>query len=185
MRTVSSILLPLSLLAAVAAAPAQAETRIAVIRTPVILRDAPQIKAADQQLKSEFSQREKDLQAEGKKLDEDIKKYQREGDTMSAQQRADTEKGLNTRKIDFDLKQRQFQEQAQNRNQELRRDVLDKVNAAIEQVAKDQNLDVVLQDPAYASSALDITDEVLKRLTAMGITVAPDKAPDSGKKKKK
>lgn len=184
MRTACSTLLPLALLAAAFTAPAQAETKIAVIRTPVILRDAPQIKAADQQLKSEFSQREKDLQTEGKKLDEDIKKYQREQDTMSAQQRADTEKNLNTRKIDFDLKQRQFQEQAQNRNQELRKDVLDKVNAAIEQVAKDQNFDVVLQDPAYATPAMDITDEVLKRLTAMGTTIAPASAAPSGKKKK-
>jgi outer membrane protein len=182
MRSVFSTLLPLALLTAAVATPVRAETKLAVIRTPVILRDAPQIKAADQKLKSEFAQREKDLQSEGKKLDEDIKKYQREGDTMSAQQRADTEKGLNTRKIDFDFKQRQFQEQAQARNQELRRDVLEKVNTAIEQVAKDKGLDVVVQDPAYASAAMDITDEVLKRLATMGIDTAP--AASSGKKKK-
>jgi outer membrane protein len=183
MRTAFSSLLPLALLAAAVSAQAQAEPKIAVIRTPVLLHDAPQIKAADQKLKGEFAQREKDLQTEGKKLDEDIKKYQREGDTMSAQQRADTEKGLNTRKIDFDFKQRQFQEQAQARNTELRRDVLDKVNAAIEQVAKDKSLDIVVQDPAYASAAMDITDEVLKRLTAMPVDTAPAAAP-SGKKKK-
>jgi outer membrane protein len=183
MRIAFPILLPLTLLAAAVSAPASADTKIAVIRTPVILRDAPQIKAADTKLKGEFAQREKDLQADGKKLDEDIKKYQREGDTMSAQQRADTEKSLQTRKIDFDLKQRNFQEEAQNRNGELRKEVLDKVNSAIEQVAKEQNLDVVLQDPAYANSALDITDAVLKKLTSMGVDTAP--SDDSKKKKKK
>lgn len=149
-----------------AAGPAAAEQKVAAIRTPVILRDAPQIKAADAKLKGEFDKKEKDLGAEGQKLQDDIKKYQRDADSMSPQQRADTEKGLNTRKIDFDLKQRQFSEAAQTRNQELKREVLDKVNAAIEAVAKDKGIDIVLQDPAYANPAIDITDEVLKRLGA-------------------
>ena len=150
--------------ALLASGPAAAQTKVAAIRTPVILRDAPQIKAADGKLKAEFEKREKDLEAEGKKLGEDIKKFQRDADTMSAQQRADQEKSLNTRKIDFDLKQRQFAEQAQARNQELRREVLEKVNKAIEEVAKEKGFDLVLQDPAFAAPGIDITDEVLKRL---------------------
>lgn len=149
---------------ALVASPAAAESKIAAIRTPVLLRDAPQIRVADQKLKAEFEKRERDLQAEGKKLSDDIKKFQREADTMSPQQRADSEKSLNTRKIDFDLKQRQFAEEAQNRNGELRREVLAKVNEAIEAVAKAKGLDLVLQDPAYVAPGLDITDEVLKHL---------------------
>jgi outer membrane protein len=166
MRIVTSFLLPVTLFAAaLAAAPsAAAETKIAAIRTGVILRDAPQIRTADQKLKGEFEKREKEIESEGRKLGDDIKKFQREADTMSPQQRADTEKGLNTRKIDFDLKQRQFAEQAQSRNQELRREVLEKVNKAIEEVAKEKGIELVLQDPAYAAPGLDITDEVLKRL---------------------
>lgn len=164
MRLAPAVLLPLVLLAATPAVAA--ETKVAAIRTPVILRDAPQIKAADTKLKAEFEKKEKDLDAEGKKLGDDIKKFQREADAMSAQQRADAEKGLNTRKIDFDLKQRQFAEAAQARNQELKRDVLEKVNQAIEAVAKEKGYDLVLQDPAYANPAIDITDEVLKRLGA-------------------
>lgn len=164
---IRSALMPLAVLAAVlAAVPATAQTKIAAIRTQPILRDAPQIRAADTRLKAEFEKREADLQAEGKKLGDDIKKFQREADTMAPQQRADAEKGLNTRKIDFDLKQRQFAEQAQNRNQELRREVLEKVNKAIEEVAKEKGLDLVVQDPAYAGSSVDITDDVLKRLGA-------------------
>lgn len=164
MRIASAAVLSLVLLAV--AGPAAAEQKIAAIRTPVILRDAPQIKAADGKLKGEFEKKEKDLSAEGQKLQDDIKKYQREADSMSPQQRADAEKGLNTRKIDFDLKQRQFSEAAQTRNQELKREVLEKVNQAIEAVAKEKGYDMVLQDPAYANPAIDITDEVLKRLGA-------------------
>jgi outer membrane protein len=167
MHTVRSALVALAAAGALlASVPAAAQSKVAAIRTPVILRDAPQIKAADSKLKAEFEKREKDLEAEGKKLGDDIKKFQREADTMSAQQRADQEKSLNTRKIDFDLKQRQFAEQAQARNQELRREVLEKVNKAIEEVAKEKGFDVVLQDPAYAAPGIDITEDVLKRLGA-------------------
>jgi outer membrane protein len=169
-----------ALVLSAASAPAAAETKIAAIRTQSILREAPQIKAADAKLKGEFEKREKDLETEGKKLGEDIKKFQREADTMSPQQRADTEKGLNTRKIDFDLKQRQFAEQAQARNQELQREVREKLNKAIEDVAREQGIALVLQDPAFAAPELDITDAVLKRLGA----TAPAPAPAKSDKKK-
>lgn len=164
MRLAPAVLLPLILLAAVPAAAA--DTKVGAIRTPVILRDAPQIKSADAKLKSEFEKKEKELEGEGKKLAEDIQKYERESVSMSAQQQADAKIALNTRKINFESKQRQFAEAAQNRNNELKREVLDKVNQAIEAVAKEKGYDLVLQDPAYANPAIDITDEVLKRLGA-------------------
>ena len=185
MRIVRLALIPLAAAAALAAAtPASADTKLAVIRTGVILHDAPQIKAADLKLKGEFDKREKDLLAEQQKLGDDIKKYQRDADAMSAQQRANTEKDLNTRKIDFDLKQRQFSEEAQARNGDLRREVLDKVNKAIDEVAKEKGLDLVLQDPAFASDALDITGEVLKKLATYPADSADTGAGDKKKKKK-
>jgi outer membrane protein len=178
MRTVRTFVPVVALLASVLAAPAAAEITIAAIRTPLILRDAPQIKTAQQKMTAEFEKREKALQAEGKKLGEDIKKFQREADTMTAQQRADTEKTLNTRKIDFDLKQRQFAEAAQSRNQELQRELFEKVYKAIEEVAKEKGIGLVLQDPAYVAPSNDITMDVLKRLGYTG-------AEPAGAKKKK
>lgn len=182
MSTVRLTLLSFALLgAAFAAAPASAQTKIGAIRTPVIWREAPQIKAADAKIKAEFAQREKDLENEGKKLQEDIKKFQREADTMAAAQRATTEKDLTTRRIDFEAKQRAFNEQAQQRNGELRREIVDQVNKAITEVAAERGLDVVVPDPAFANPAIDITDDVMKRLAA---APAAAEAPAKGKKKK-
>lgn len=180
MRTVHLTLLSVALLgSALAAAPAAAQSKIGAIRTGVILRDAPQIKAADGKLKAEFATREKDLEAEGKKIQDDYKKFQREADTMTASQRASAEKDLTTRKIDFDAKQRTFGEHAQQRNAELRRDVFDQVNKAINEVAKERGFDIVVQDPAFVAPGVDITDDVMKRLGA----AAPAEAPAKGKKK--
>ncbi len=153
-----------ALAALLTAAPAAAQSKIATIRSMDLLRDAPQMKAANDKMKAEFEKKQKDLDAERKKLEDDVKKFQREADTLSAQQRATSEKDLNTRKIDFEYKARQMGEQVQTREQELRRELQAKFAKAIEEVAKEKALDLVLQDPVYAVPAIDITEEVLKRL---------------------
>jgi outer membrane protein len=183
MRIAFAAILPAVLLAAAWAPPAAAQlaapTKIGAISIPLLLRDSPQVRAANDKFKGEFQKREDDLKAEGKKLQDDSRKYQREADTMSGQQRADTEKNLNTRRIDFELKQRQFSEQAQARNDELQREVLDKINRAIVEVAKERGLDLVVRDPAFASAAVDITPDVMKKLAAM------QAAPAAAEPKKK
>lgn len=182
MRIILAAALPIALLAAASSAPAQvapaAGPRIGAISEPVLLQRAPQVQAANQKFKAEFQKREDELKAEAKKLTEDDKRFQRDGDTMSAQQRANTTKDLQTRKIDFDLKQRQFAEQAQARNGELQREVLDKINQAIREVAREKGLDLVVSNPAYAAEGLDITGAVLEKLATM-------QAPPAGESKKK
>jgi len=180
---IARCLLPVAAAAALlAAGPAAAQSKIAVISTPVLLRDAPQIKAADAKLKAEFQKREQDLQSEGRKLEEDIGKFRREADAMSPQQRTSTQNDLNTRRTNFEIKQRQYQEQAQGRNAELQREVLERINQAIDEVAKEKGLELVVRDPAYAVPALDITADVLKKLAAM--PASPAAAPAETKKKK-
>ncbi|MGH8028929.1 MAG: OmpH family outer membrane protein [Arenimonas sp.] len=179
MRTPLAAILPVALLTAAFAAPAAAQSKIGVISEPALLREAPQIEVARQKFTNEFQKREDELKAEAKKLTDDDKRFQREADTMSAQQRATTSKDLYTRKTDFDLKQRQFAEQAQTRNNELQRDVLVRINRAIAAVAQEKGLDLVVRDPAFANPALDITGDVLKKLAA------PEAKPAAEPKKKK
>jgi outer membrane protein len=165
------------------AVPAAAETKIAVISAPQLLRDAPQVQAADAKFKGEFQRREDELKAEGKKLDDDIARFRREADTMSPQQRTGAQNDLNTRRTNFEIKQRQFSEQAQARNNELQREVLEQVNRAIVEVAKEKGIDIVVRDPAYAAEAFDITGEVLKKLATY--PASKPAAADPKKKPKK
>jgi outer membrane protein len=177
MRTIACFLA--AALMAVTAAPAAAETRIGVVNIGALMRDAPLVQAAGVRFKSEFQKREDELKAEGKRLEDDIARFRREADVMSPQQRTSTQNELNTRKTNFEIKQRQFSEQAQARNAELEREILEMFGRAIEAVAKDKNLDLVLRDAAYFAPALDITADVMKKLSA-----APPPAADSRKKKK-
>ncbi|MGQ0587491.1 MAG: OmpH family outer membrane protein [Gammaproteobacteria bacterium] len=175
MRLSFAAVLPAVLLSAALATPvAAAELQIGVIYEAILLRDSPQLKAAQDKIKAEFQKREDDLKADMRKLGDDVKKYQRDGDTMSVQQRADTEKSLNTRRIDLELKQRQFTEEVQNRNAELQRDLVAQINWAIRDVASAKSLDLVVRDPAFAGAALDITADVVHKLSSPKPAASPE-----------
>jgi outer membrane protein len=150
---------------AVPAAHAQS-AKIGAIRTADVVLQSPQYKASAEKMKQEFDRRRNDLEAEAKKLEDDLKKFQREADLLSAADRAKTEKDLNTRRIDFGYKQRQFSEDMSNRDRQLTQEMRSKINDVILAVAKEKGYDLIVQDPAYAAEAVDITDEVLKRLKA-------------------
>ena len=143
---------------------ASAEIKIATIRATELVAQSPQFKAGADKMKAEFDRRKNDLEGEGKKFQDDVKKYQKEGDAMSSADRAKTEKDLQSRQVDLQYKQRQFQEDLQNRDRQLTTDMTNKIKTVIEAVAKEKGIDLVVQDPVYASPAVDITSDVLKKL---------------------
>lgn len=143
---------------------AMADTKIAIIRFDDAVRASPQYKAADKKMTDEFSKRKTDLETQGKTFDDDVKKYQRDRATLSPDQQAKTEKDLSSRQVDLNQAGRKFQEDAAARQRDLTNEVVGKVRDTIVALAKEKGYDVVVADPIYASTALDITDEVLKRL---------------------
>lgn len=154
----------LATLAGFSAAATAADLKIAAIRSAELILQSPQYKTGQDKMKQEFEKRSKDLETEGKKLQDDVKKFQKEADLLSAADRAKQEKDLNTRNIDFNYKQKQFQEDVQSRDRQLTQDMRAKIQEVIVQVSKEKGYDLVVQDPVFASAAVDITDEVLKKL---------------------
>lgn len=165
-----NMLRPLVLIALVgtafAAPAAQAQTKIATIRAAELVQQSPQFKAGADKMKTEFDRRKNDLEAEAKKFQEDVNKFKKEADLLSAADRAKIEKDLNTRQIDIGYKQRQFQEDFTNRDRQLTLEMMNKIKTVIEQVAKERGVEAVIQDPLYATPAVDITADVLKKLQA-------------------
>lgn len=147
-------------------AAVQAQSKIATIRAAELVQSSPQFKSGQSQMKSEFDKRKSDLETEAKKLGEDLQKFKREQDVMSADARSKLEKDLNTRRIDFDYKQRQFGEDFQKRDRELSESMMAKIKDVVVIVAKEKGVDVVVQDPVYVGPGIDITEDVLKKLQA-------------------
>lgn len=148
-------------------AQAQSPAKIGAIRTADVVLQSPQFKSGADRMKAEFERRRNELEANAKKFQEDVEAFQKEAEFLAATDRAAREKNLSERRIDLGLQQRQLQEDMTNRDRELTQDMRARINEVIVQVAKDQGFDLIVQDPAYASEAVDITDDVLKRLQAV------------------
>jgi outer membrane protein len=154
------------------AAAAQADLKIAAVRLNDVLQNSAQLKSASAKFQAEVEKRRATIESQAKQLADDVQKYQRDGATMSMDQRDKTEKDLNTRKAQLDYDQRKAQDDLQQRNQELQGEVMSKVKDVIFQVGKEKGYDLVVTDAFVISPSIDITDDVLKRLAAQGPAAA-------------
>ena len=138
---------------------------IAVLNLQYIMTEIPQSKALQQTLAKEFGAREQELQKmqqEGVKLSQDLAAGKYKGDELTNKRRE-----LEQLQADFRLKGRALQEDQQKRVQEEEREVMVTVQRAIDSIAQERGIDLVLRDEAiaYTISDLDISQEVIKRVS--------------------
>lgn len=178
MRIITSLLLGTCLVLGVPQVHAD-NLKIGVVNTARILNEAPQVKAARERLKSEFSQREQNLAKIRDQLKAKEEQLQRDGSIMSAEQRRQLEHELVNGKRDFVRAQNEFREDLNIRQNEIFSKVQHDIQQLIHQLAREQKYDLILENFVFASDKVDITDQVLQRLNQL----AKQKASSSGKDK--
>ena len=158
--------LGVALLAVALPVIAQEAVRIGYVNTERILRDAVPAKASQQKLEQEFSKRDKELQELTARLKAMGEKLDRDASVLSDSDRQRRQREFAELEKDFQRKQREFREDLnQRRNEELAA-VIEKANRVIRQIAEQEKFDFVLQEVVFASPRVDITDKVLKALSA-------------------
>ena len=80
--------------------------------------------------------------------------------------RANKEKALTTRRIDLESKGRQLQDDFNKARQDAFAKTMGQIKTVIDAVAKEKNLDLIVENPVFAKPDIDVTDDVLKRLSA-------------------
>ena len=160
---------------ALAALPAMAaEPKIGVVEFQRLILESPQGKAAMESMRSEFAPRERTLQAQGQAVKAKEEKLQKDGATMSEEQRARAEKELRDGARDFERARGELQDdETARRNEELsrlQRTIVEEVRT----YGKAQGYDLILEQQAvlYNASASDITPAVLSALQAKGGSAA-------------
>jgi outer membrane protein len=167
-RLNSSKLLGLAMLAAVFAAPAAwAETKIAVVDYGRLVEESPQAKTAMEAIRTEFTPKQRELENLANSLKAKQDKLDKDGPTMSADQRGRSDKELRDGARDLQQKRAELQDDfTARRNEEmsrLQRALIDEVRA----YAKAQNFDLVVADGViYSTPALDITPAILSAMQA-------------------
>lgn len=145
----------------------QAEMRVGFVNTVKLMEEAPQAKAAQSKIESEFAPREKELvslQREIRNLDE---KLNRDGTVMSEAERSKLERDAMTRRRDLKRSQDEFRDDLNIRRNEVLAKLQKQMYEATLALAKEESFDVILgQGVVYASERVDITPMVLKKLAA-------------------
>jgi outer membrane protein len=163
---------------ALSASPAWAELKIGVVDYGRLVEESPQAKSALDSIRTEFTPRQRDLQSQQASLKSKEDKLQKDGATMSQDQRTNAEKDLRDGYRELQRKQSEVQDDFNaRRNEEMSR--LQKT--LIEQVriyAKAQNFDLVIADGViYTTPTIDITPAILAQLQANpGIAASRPKA---------
>ena len=146
---------------------AMAESKIAVINVPRIMQEIPQGKAVEAKLKSEFEPRVREMQrmeSDGQALSAKLKKDE---SFMSADERTKMQRKLAELQADYNLKGQALQEDQRRRYGEEQKKVLEKVQTAVDSIAKAQGYDLVLNGQAvvYGSDKVDISSQVIQQVS--------------------
>ncbi|WP_295993174.1 OmpH family outer membrane protein [Rugamonas sp.] len=129
-----------------------------------LLSESKLAKTTEAKIEQEFAARDKQIQeqsAEFQRLSAELAK----ATTWDEGQRTKRVLLLNNLDIDIQRKRRNFQEDLIQRKNVARAEISSKAYALIQQIAPQQNLDIVLVNQSYfISDRVDITDLLLKAL---------------------
>ena len=157
----------IALLALCACSMAQAQnapSRIGFVFTERLMTESKLAKAADARIEAEFSKRDKanmELIARFKSLSE---KFDAEAQKLPEVERTRRARELIELDKEVQRNQREFREDLLQRKSEERANIAQKAYKLIEQIAEQEKLDIVLQESAWSSPRIDITDKILKLL---------------------
>jgi outer membrane protein len=142
-----------------------ADLKIGVVDYGKLMEESPQAKVVVEAIRTEFTPRQRDLQTQQTTLKAKEDKLQKDGATMTEDQRQRSEKELRDSYRELQRKQQEVQDDFNARRNEemsrLQRTLIEEVRV----YAKSQNFDLVVADGViYSTPSLDITPAILTAL---------------------
>ena len=140
--------------------------KTAFINSKMLLEKSPQAIAANERLQKQFGDRDQSL----RKLAQDIKKmekaFQNDNAIMSDEQKKKAEDNIIQNKRRFQFEQQSLKEDLQAKQRELLQELQLSIKEVIQAYGEANGYDFIFTDAsiAYASDAVNITDEIIKEL---------------------
>ncbi|MGE5319157.1 MAG: OmpH family outer membrane protein [Hyphomicrobiaceae bacterium] len=164
MMKIKQLAVSLILASAFVAAPLLADTKIGFVNTERLLREAPLSIAAQKKLEREFSGRDQELQKMAKQARDLQAQLDKDGVTMSDSDRKSKERDLNNLNLELQRKGREFREDLNLRRNEELGQIQERARKAIQDIAKAEKFDLIVEQAVYVDPKSDITDRVMKAL---------------------
>lgn len=142
-----------------------ADTRIGIVNTAKLLKEAPQAEAARKKLESEFAPRDAKIVEQQKLIKSLEDKLSKDAAIMSETARKNQEREIVKKKRDVKRIREEFTEDFNFRRNEEIGKLQKLVSDTILSLAKEKKYDIILNESViYASQQVEITADVLKRL---------------------
>ncbi|MZR61938.1 OmpH family outer membrane protein [Alcanivorax sp. DP30] len=149
---------------------ALAETSIGIVYPLQALQETTAVKSKMSALEKELAPDEEKLNKLGMEVQELQAKMQKEAMTLSPEQQEEMSTKGQQKMIEIKSLQRKLQGRAQATEREVMEEMGPKFQQAIEQVAKDKKLDLVINAQAavyVGDNAVDVTEAVSQQLNKM------------------
>ena len=160
------------ILAAVAAcmlgsAGIAAAQSLAYVDARRLIDEAPQGRDEIQKLEEQFSERNRELKGQIEQFNAEEADLQKNAVLLSSEELQEQSRMLRERQVRLKREQQNYNEDyARARNESLAR--LEKlISDVIIELAKEENIGLVVQQAVYASPDIDLTNQVLERLQKM------------------
>jgi outer membrane protein len=166
LKIVNILLIGLTALC-ITAGPVQAATKVGFVNTVRLMEEAPQAKAAQSKIETEFAPREQELVALQKEIRNLEDKLSRDGAVMSEKDSSKLERDILAKRREMKRSQDEFRDDLNIRKNEVLSKLQRQMYEATVTLAKEQKFDIILgQGVVYSNDSVDITDEVLEKLKA-------------------
>ena len=149
--------------AAFASAPAAAD-KIGFVNTERLIREAPLSIAAQKKLEREFAARDQELQKLAKQARDLQAQLDKDGVTMSDSERKAKERDLGNLNRDLQRQGREFREDLNLRRNEELSQIQDRARKTIQEIARAEKYDLIVEQAVYFDPKIDITERVMKAL---------------------
>lgn len=147
-----------------AAAPA-ANTHVALLNIQEAIKSVKEGKKAEETLRKEWEDRQKKLQADGKKIQDSMEDLRKQGMVMDEKTRRSKEEAIQAQIMALRETEARSQAEFQKRDQDISKPILEKMRGIVASISKEKGYTLVIDgsNVIYSQDQDDITDEVIKR----------------------
>ena len=153
---------------------AQGAMKIAYVNSQEIIAAAPGRAEAEAQIQKDMNSYRAQVKTMGDSLNALIASYTKSESTLSEPAKAAKQKEIQDKEAEYQQRVQGLEQKAQQRQAELIRPIMEKINGIIEKIRSEDGYAMVLDAGnqsgvvVAADSTLDITDKVIARLKAAG-----------------
>jgi outer membrane protein len=144
----------------------ESSTKIGYVSLERILSESKIAKDAQSKMQSEFGSREKDVRDGIAKIKAEAAQLDKDAAVMPETERIRKQRELAEHDREIQRKQRELIEDTQRRGAEERAKIFEKANQVLKTIVEQKKLDLVVQEAAFVSPRVDITNEVIAALNS-------------------